>query len=124
MSWAPEPEKDGLRRYNCWAGNPGGIKENTSRCIEQVHGDGIARFHQCERKRGHGPDGLYCKQHNPEAVARRKAEQEAAWKRKSEIRFRPIRQLQAAKDALKEIAHGHYDARGLAADILKKWNNI
>ena len=60
----PEKQKDGLRIYGRWAGNPQGIKENLTRCAEQVHesGRGI-RFYQCTRNRGYGPDGLYCKQH-------------------------------------------------------------
>ena len=32
-----------------------------TRCIEQVWSD--FRQHQCYKKRGHGRDGLYCKQH-------------------------------------------------------------
>ncbi len=30
------------------------------RCIRQI---GTWQFRQCSRKRGHGPDGLFCKQH-------------------------------------------------------------
>jgi hypothetical protein len=44
-------------RYGTWADNP-------TRCIEQVWPSGGTWIpHQCCRKRGHGPDGLYCKQH-------------------------------------------------------------
>lgn len=50
------------KRYGEWAGNEKGSPENKTRCIEEVCGD-FAYFHQCSRKRGHGPDGLYCKQH-------------------------------------------------------------
>ncbi len=34
--------------------------ENTKLCVRQV---GLWHFYQCARKRGHGPDGLFCKQH-------------------------------------------------------------
>ena len=47
------------RRYGEWAGNPKGHPENTTRCIVE----GRFMFPQCYRKRGHGKDGLYCKQH-------------------------------------------------------------
>ena len=51
-------------RYGQWAGNPNGRPENLADCIE-VKRSYSAWDHgtQCTRKRGHGPDGLYCKQH-------------------------------------------------------------
>jgi hypothetical protein len=53
-----------MRRYGCWAGNSAGTKEDESRCIEEVWpSSGGWIPYQCQRKRGHGPDGLYCKQH-------------------------------------------------------------
>lgn len=64
MAFTREPEADGLRRYRVWAGCPGGIKEDTTRCICSVRDQGRSPLSsQCSRKRGHGPDGLYCKQH-------------------------------------------------------------
>jgi hypothetical protein len=62
--WVPEPKADGLRRYRVWAGNPDGRKEDVSRCVCSVSEGGRSVLSsQCMRKRGHGPDGLYCKQH-------------------------------------------------------------
>lgn len=58
-------EQDTPRRYGDWAGNPKGHAEDTKRCIVEVwptSGNGWIPY-QCSRKRGHGPDGLYCKQH-------------------------------------------------------------
>lgn len=53
-----------MRRYNVWAGNPKGTLEDRARCIAQVaEGGRSPLFYQCGRKRGHGPDGLYCRQH-------------------------------------------------------------
>lgn len=51
-----------MRSYGKWAGNELGRGEGESRCVVQVF---TQRFTgtQCPRKRGHGPDGLYCKQH-------------------------------------------------------------
>jgi hypothetical protein len=51
-------------RYGQWPGNPKGVPMDTARCIENVfpkHGFPIP--HQCNRKRGYGTGGLYCKQH-------------------------------------------------------------
>lgn len=54
-----------MRYYNKWAGNPKGVKEAPSRCIAEVSNDGRnVLFHQCLRKRGHGVNGLFCKQHS------------------------------------------------------------
>jgi hypothetical protein len=55
---------DGKRRYNVWAGNPKGWAERETDCIEAIYdSEGFGHYFQCSRKRGHGPDGLYCKQH-------------------------------------------------------------
>ena len=51
------------RIYGKWAGNPKGIPEDTTRCIKGVWLSRAMRAYQCARKRGHGPDGLFCKQH-------------------------------------------------------------
>lgn len=50
-----------MRRYGKWAGNPTGVPEDEKRCIAEVL-DGFL-YRQCGRKRGKGPDGLYCTQH-------------------------------------------------------------
>lgn len=52
-----------MRRYNEWAGNPKGIPEDPTRCIKEVWDPNGWLSHQCRRKRGHGPNGEYCKQH-------------------------------------------------------------
>lgn len=52
------------RRYGAWAGNPKGKAEDPTRCIKEVWPVDFGMIpYQCFRKRGHGPDGLYCKQH-------------------------------------------------------------
>ena len=51
------------RIYNQWAGNEKGKKENLSKCIEKVWPPPGYISSQCSRKRGYGPEGLYCKQH-------------------------------------------------------------
>lgn len=118
----PKPGADGLRRYNKWAGNPNGNKEDASRCVMSVTPNergGFAHAHQCNRKRGHGPDGLYCKQHDPAEVARRDAEAKARWDAKWDRAQRPNRLIAAYRKALEQIAAGHNDPRSLAAEALK-----
>ena len=54
------------RRYGRWSGNPKGYPERVTDCVVAVGGGsawGPANERQCSRKRGHGPDGLYCKAH-------------------------------------------------------------
>jgi hypothetical protein len=74
-----DPKPPGLRRYGQWAGNPGGTCEDITRCIGEVQLAGGFRFGQCTRKRGHGPDGLWCKQHDPEVVAARDRARSQKW---------------------------------------------
>lgn len=61
---------DTLRRYGEWAGNPRGIREDITRCIEEVSPPPGWISKQCTRKRGHGPAGEYCAQHAKRHAAR------------------------------------------------------
>lgn len=57
-----------------------------ARCVERVHVNvGFGRFAQCSRKRGHGPNGLYCKQHSPESAKARDEKQRAAFEEESRL---------------------------------------
>ena len=51
------------RRYGEWVGNLDGVPEDTARCAASVRAQFRPGGHQCCRNRGHGKDGLYCKQH-------------------------------------------------------------
>ena len=51
------------RRYGQWFGSPKGTREDPTKCIQVVWPSYGWLSYQCTRKRGHGPDGLYCKQH-------------------------------------------------------------
>ena len=51
------------RIYGEWAGDPKGTKEDPKRCIKELWPTGHWNPRQCSRKRGYGPEGLYCKQH-------------------------------------------------------------
>lgn len=58
-----EINEQGLRIYSKDIWHPKGILEDTTRCIEVVSDEKGWNFYQCQRKRGYGTDGLYCKQH-------------------------------------------------------------
>ena len=49
--------------YGKSAMNPKGIKVDPTRCVKSVADCGGWHVYQCARKRGHGKDGKYCKQH-------------------------------------------------------------
>lgn len=120
--YVPKPDADGVRWYNRWSGNPNGHREDTTRCIMSVipsERGGSWHAHQCNRKRGHGPDGLYCKQHDPAEEQRRRAAASARWEAQDAARMRPYRQRDAYRKALEDIAAGHNDPRALAAEALK-----
>ena len=72
-----------LRRYGNWAGNPLGTPEDPIRCIEEIFPN-IGNNYQCQRKRGYGRDGLYCKQHDPDRIAKREAQKEREFEAKCE----------------------------------------
>ena len=69
------------RRYGKWAGCSIGTAEDETKCIAEVgsRDSMITVYYQCNRKRGHGPDGAYCKQH-----ARMRAERRSFWVPKDE----------------------------------------
>lgn len=54
------------RVYGKWSGNPKGYPFRADQCCMEVGGNtswGPANARQCGRKPGHGPNGLYCRQH-------------------------------------------------------------
>lgn len=105
-------------KYGDWAGNPNGHKPDYSRCCEEVYEQGRGMMtHQCARKAKHGPDGAYCKQHDPAAVKAREdlASAKYAAQRRAE---RPRWYAKKMLEALKLIADGHNDPRSLAAEIV------
>jgi hypothetical protein len=97
-------------------------------CVARV--SGFFGQSQCSRKRGHGPEQAYCKQHDPAAVkARREANRakyRAEWEAKEKAREAERAATQLGKDAiaaLQAIADGHNDPRGLAQSVLKGTGN-
>lgn len=111
------------KRYGAWAGMPNGVPPNPDNCAAEVYRD--HHHWQCTRKRGHGPEGAYCKQHDPQTVAKKRAEWEAKWeadwiarraKRRCE-NFAP-----RFEEALRQIASGHNDPRSLATELLAEYD--
>lgn len=113
-------EKSALykKSYGAWAGFPKGNAPDYSLCCSEVWGrERWPRCYQCHKKRGHGPDGAYCKQHDPAVEKARKAAADQRDKDKwNKLRY----EIHAHTffDALLKIAEGHNDARGLAQDVI------
>jgi hypothetical protein len=81
---------------------------------------------QCSRKRGHGPEQAYCKQHDPATIKARREANNAKWREeydaKDKAREAERAATQLGKDAiaaLQAIADGHNDPRGLAQSVMK-----
>ncbi len=89
-----------------------------SRCCEIV----IGQIHsgQCTRKNGHGPDGAYCKQHDPIAIKAKIAASDAKWRAEQDAKARQAEFANDCKAAIREIAAGHNDPRALAQSIIDK----
>lgn len=104
--------------YGVWAGLPTGNAPDYSRCCEQVWSrERWSRHYQCTKPRGHGPDGAYCKQHDPDVVKARHAAADARSKAKWNKERHQIHG-RTFFDALVKIAAGHNDARGLAQETI------
>ena len=75
---------NGPRRYGEWGGRPNGVAEDPTRCIKEIFSERRGAIpYQCQYKRGHGKDGLWCKRHDPDVekakAAASKAAYEAQW---------------------------------------------
>ncbi len=84
MSHAPQPDEQGVRHYG-----PQGLRrpEDPARCIIQVwpkHGRSVEPY-QCTQRRGHGPNGHYCRSHNPDAIKARQDANLAEHRRKEHL---------------------------------------
>lgn len=111
------------KRYGAWAGFPMGHAPDYTRCCESVSDGRFSK--QCERARGYGPGKAYCKQHDPDArkakadARRAKLTAKMAEIEGAAIERRRVESLRAAcVQAIRDIAAGHNDPRGLAAQVL------
>ena len=95
------------KAYGTWAGQPRGVPADPSRCCVSVYPNERGPIpHQCNRKRGFGPEGAYCRQHEPSAEAARKGAQDAEYERKMTIK-RVQWRGPVFLSVLRQIASGH-----------------
>ena len=84
------------------------------------------RYYPCSRLGRHEHDGkLYCKQHYPPDVEKRKAEQAAKSKKALATYHEQLRRAEVAarfENVLRLIAEGHNDPRSLAQEILDEYD--
>ena len=110
------------RIYGAWAGRPNGTPEDKRCCIFEVWPNERGPIpYQCNRKRGHGPEGLYCGQHDPAEVARREKARTAKYKAESSRRLQgwaAIEALRGIKDPRAFMAHAR---KVLGPEEMKKW---
>jgi hypothetical protein len=93
-----------------------------ARCADSVYlGSVWHGSKQCSRKNGHGPDGAFCKQHDPVALAAKRVAEEAAWKREWDQKARESAFTSESKAAIRAIAEGHNDPMTLAREILARY---
>lgn len=93
-------------------------KPDLSKCCERVTGPSPWEgSRQCSKPNGHGPDGAYCKTHDPAAVEARRQASEAKYNesRKKWALERNAEKLALALDA---IERGHNDPREVAKEAL------
>jgi hypothetical protein len=101
------------------------VRYDPTRCVEGVWQPRSWGSSQCCRKPGHGPGGLYCKQHDPAAKAARDAKRDAEYRAERErenARFRAQRAEQAVIDAAIAATRqtGTWDAVAEAVFALEK----
>ena len=75
---------------------------------------------QCTRKNGHGPHGAWCKQHDPVAVKAKDEARYAKWKDEWAEKDRLRDFERGCQEAIRQIAAGHNDPRGLAQSLINK----
>lgn len=91
-----------LKRYGVWAGNPKGIIEDVTRCIGTVYSNRCSS-RQCSRKREHGLDKLYCKQHDPDRIAAKIIAKDVIWQKNYDIKEAYHKRLQKALKLIEGI---------------------
>lgn len=108
-----------LKAYGVWAGAPKGIPYDKARCAYSVIEErGIG--HQCQRR---SKLGLWCYQHHPDAIQRRRERAAAKYLDEVEASMRPYNMLRAYRSALRRIARGVKDPKRTASDVLDKWDD-
>lgn len=109
------------RAYGEWAGNPKGNVPVFTRCCANLHDRYHPGGYQCTRKRGYGPDGAYCKLHDPDAVKVRREKADQEHRRKH---YADMKRAYGSSflEVLRKIAAGHNDPRSLAAETVDNFD--
>ena len=105
-------------QYRKSYGRPGTGPVFTRCCVEVSDPIIYSLWTQCARKRGHGPDEAYCKQHDPVGIAERSALRDAKYQfelDKKRVEWAGPRLLKALHD----IANGHSAPRAVAIAAIK-----
>lgn len=113
-------------RYNSLGGRSGSPADPSRCCVEVSDRQRWISYSQCARKRGYGPEGAYCKQHDPSAVKKRNDEREAAYaeERARQNKAWELQRLAPSmKATLESIRDGANDVRGLAAAVLAQFKH-
>ena len=90
------------------------------RCCSSVPAKDGWGSSQCTRANGHGPHGAYCKQHDPAARKTKSDAWDAERKAERDIAARHRQHTVDCEAAIREIAAGHSDPRGLAQALIDK----
>lgn len=107
------------KAYGQWGGNPRGTRPDPARCAESVTPNERGPIpHQCYRKRGYGPEQAYCSVHDPERVAKKRAERDAR-EREAMAKRRIEWEGHRMFAALCQIADGDNDPRAIAAKAIE-----
>lgn len=109
-------------KYGAWAGNSRGQPPDYNFCCAEItyYIGQWPHQKQCGKKCGYGPDGAYCKVHDPKAVEERREKSDARYREKTN-KERYQWYGKTFYDALEQIANGHNDAMGLAKAVIKKF---
>lgn len=97
------------------------VAPDRTRCCESVHDRHGFHSYQCTRKRGHGPNGDYCKTHDPVA---RKAKSDAkfnTWKADLDNKATLENMRVEAIAIIGTIAAGHNDPSAICREFIERW---
>lgn len=97
---------------------------NPKRCAATVNVSGTTRysvFAQCSKKPGFGPDGIFCRVHDPVSIADRARKQQERFDAKSRARERPFRERDQAVKLLRHIVASAGLKQRAAIDVADVW---
>ena len=89
---------------------------NYTKCAGRIAG--VFGSEQCSRKPGHGPEGAWCKTHEPIAEKARYVAKVAKWDAEHTMRRALSDATAALEPALRRIAEGHNDPRELSREVI------